>query len=531
MTLTSTRPHGISRLWLRRSSAHWILYFSILAIGIFARTWEFQRLPPGLNADEASNGVDARSLLHFGTDRNNVPLPVKFISWGGGQDALYGYLLVPFVAVLGLTPTVVRLPMLLIGILSLPLFYSVADATFGGRLALLSMFLLAISPWHILLSRWALEANLFPFLFLAAYSCLLRVNKGGGWFLLTCVLLGLCLYAYGTAYAVVPVFFACIAALLCRERLVLPRFVIAGLLTFSVVAIPAGLLLLINTFGMSSIAVGPLTIPRFPVQARYEAATLIGSTTVLRTLAGNVWIAAKLLTTQSDGLLYNVIEPYGYFYAYSLPMALLGAVVLTRGLATAPRFEMILLASWLGAACLVPIFQAVNINRWNIIFMPLLLCTALGVQWLETRSTLALPAVVLVLLAGFAGFTRAYHGPVYGGQANWKFHAGLLPALHFARGVAVGPICVTDTITMPYIFALFSEETDPSAFVQTVRYADPAAPLRQATSFGRYVFGGKNCAGRSDFTYVLAADELPPRLGNRYQYEFFDNFAVYYPKP
>lgn len=42
---------------------HHLLFFAILGIGIFARTWEYRSLPPGLNQDEAENGVEAQSLL------------------------------------------------------------------------------------------------------------------------------------------------------------------------------------------------------------------------------------------------------------------------------------------------------------------------------------------------------------------------------------------------------------------------------------------------------------------------------------
>ena len=81
------------------------LFFAfILSLGIFARIWEFSTLPPGLNQDEASIGVDAFSLYRFGVDRNGVSYPVHFISWGSGQNALYAYLLIPFIALGGLLP-------------------------------------------------------------------------------------------------------------------------------------------------------------------------------------------------------------------------------------------------------------------------------------------------------------------------------------------------------------------------------------------------------------------------------------------
>ena len=61
-----------------------VLLMLTLAVGFFARTWEYGSLPPSLNPDEASAGVEARSLLNYGEDRNGISYPVKFISWGSG---------------------------------------------------------------------------------------------------------------------------------------------------------------------------------------------------------------------------------------------------------------------------------------------------------------------------------------------------------------------------------------------------------------------------------------------------------------
>ena len=114
-----------SYIHLRTKWKYWALFLLILGLGIFARTWEFNRLPPGLTADETSNGVDAFSLYHFGIDRNGVSYPIQFISWGSGQSALYGYLLIPFIALFGLSTAVIRIPMLISGIITLPLVFLV----------------------------------------------------------------------------------------------------------------------------------------------------------------------------------------------------------------------------------------------------------------------------------------------------------------------------------------------------------------------------------------------------------------------
>jgi len=509
---------------------HWLLFFLILGLGFFARTWEFRSLPPGLNPDEASIGVDAFSLLHYGIDRNGISFPVQFISWGSGQNALYGYILIPFIAAMGLTPFTIRLPMLLSGIATLPLLYYVAKETLNKDFGLLSMFFLAISPWHILLSRWGLEANIFPFVFLAGYACLLGIKKNDKWIIPACIFWGLCFYAYGTAYAMIPVFMICTITILIQHKLVAPKSFITGLLAFIALATPIGLFVLVNTFQMNSIQLGPVTIPRFPVQARFEATTIFSATNQIQTVWNNLWVAVDLLITQSDGLPYNAIDPYGYFYKVTFPFELIGIALLIVGLKSEKHIENKLLIAWIGASILIPIIQPVNINRFNIIFIPLILCIAFSIYWMSAHYKTVLVVSVLGLLAGFICFTINYHEKAYRQQVSLEFHDGILPALTFAQGIGNTPICVSDN-SNPYIFALFSEPTNPIDYLNTVKYVNPKGPVRVVRSFGRYTFGWNNCHESPVPIYILIAGSAPPNEPSGYTYNVksFDSYVVYYP--
>lgn len=507
---------------------HWLLFLAILGLGIFARTWQFGSLPPALNQDEASNGVDAYYLLHFGVDRNGVSYPVQFISWGSGQSALYGYMLIPFIAILGLRPTVVRLPMLLSGLLSIPLIYYVARKTLDRQFAYLAMFFLAISPWHILLSRWGLEANLFPLLFLAGYACLLTVNQNGKWFILASILFALCLYAYGTAYAMVPIFMICASIILLSAKALRLKSLIMGLIAFGVTSAPMALLVIVNVFHTGSINLGPVTIPRFPVVARFEGETIMGSIHPLQTIIVNLWHAIALLITQSDGLPYNIVAPFGYFYKITFPFAILGIILLVIKLRGKRQTEIELLLTWVGASISIPAIQFVNINRFNIIFIPLILCVAFCLYWLNGHFRFTFHVSILALLLGFVAFNFTYHGTAYRQKIGPLFHDGLLPALDFAQQVGNIPVCVDDD-NMPYIFVLFSERPNPFDYLKDIKYVDPKAPIRPVLSLGRYTFGRHQCPQTPAPVYIFIAGSKPPKTKERYKVEFFNSYAVYYP--
>ena len=472
-----------------------LIFILILSVGIFARTWQFNQLPPGLNQDEASIGIDAYNIVHFGIDRNGFSYPVNFVSWGDGQNALYGYILMPFIAVGGLTPFVVRLPMLISGILTLPLVYFIAKRTFNNVYALIAMFLLAISPWHIVLSRWGLESNILPFIFALGYICLMKSSLTNKWFILACLFFALCLYAYGTTYAAVPLFMLIMIPVLLGFRKVSRKNLIIGIISFALVGLPIALLILINTMHWNTIHIGIFSIPRYPIQARYETLTPISNTEsirqFLRDLKHNLHTLFSLLLNQDDGLIANTVSPFGYFYRYTFPLAIIGGIMALYWRKSNNRMGRLLLLGWLAASVLIGLLIQININRINLIFIPLFLCMAFPLEWLWKHLKALFILSIITLLVAFSFFTYTYHGAEYRHQADGTFFTGLLPALDFARQEGNNPICVTDKVNMPYIFALFSEKMDPKLYLNNIRYESNS---RQVISLGRYTFGENNCS-------------------------------------
>ena len=524
-------PRGWFALDYIRQHGHWILFFVIVVIGVFARVWEFGRVPPGLNPDEASIAVEAYSLLHFGVDRNGMSYPVQFIAWGDGQSVPYSYLMMPGIALAGhLSPTIIRLPILITGILSLPLVYLVGKWTWDRRLGLLAMFFLAISPWHIVLSRWALDANLLPFAFVAGFVCLLASARDGKWFVATCAIFALCLYTYATAYAVVPVFMALVLLINWRTRTVGRRPMILGLISFAVIAAPMALFLFVNTAHLNTLKLGPVTIPRYPVTPRYETQTLIQTSDQTETWLTNLATASSLLWSQSDGFVQNTVEPYGYFYGITLPIAVLGMIILADRVGhQGHSWEAALLLAWIAAALIMALFLPVNTNQFNVVFIPIIICMALAIFWLSLRAPWVLPLSVAALIVAFAGFNLAYHGRAYREAASSEFRAGILPALRYASQTSPGPICVS-AASGQYIYVLYLQHPSPTSYLTNMKYDDPLSPTRNVLTLGRYTFGVGNCTGSSIWTYVLSKSDNLPRLGNRYDYKFFDNYVVYYPK-
>jgi len=144
----------------------------ILLLGLALRLWQLGSVPVSPDWDEVALGYDAYSILHTGRDEFGTFMPAVLRSFDDYKPALYAYLAVPTVAVMGLTVYAVRLPSVAMGVLGILAMYFFVKELFGNRettrnrtqnyaevLALVSAFLLAVSPWQIQFSRTAFETN------------------------------------------------------------------------------------------------------------------------------------------------------------------------------------------------------------------------------------------------------------------------------------------------------------------------------------------------------------------------------------
>lgn len=509
-------------------------FIIILLVGVFARVWEFSSLPPGLTVDEASIGVEAYDLYKFGIDRNGFSYPVNFVAWGSmQQNVLYAYLLIPFIVLGELSPFFIRLPMLISGILSLPLIYFVGRKLGEERFGLLCMFLVAISPWHIISSRWAIEYNIFPSVFLLGFSAMLATEKNNHWFVLACVAFGISLYAYATSYAAIPVFLALSVPVLLHNKRVGPATAAIGLAAFVVLAFPIFLYVIINLFKLDTIHLGLISIPRVPGEARFQYMTAIFSNMPLKALVENIAIMFKLLWQQSDGLSLSNVEPFGYFYKVTFPLALAGLlpVIPHRDKHNSP--EKWLLLAWLIAALSIGVLLPVSLTRFNLIFTPLIICIAFFLVELDKYVKYSLLLSIISLSVGFIFFTLSYHGEEYKRVASGAFNAGMIPAVEYAGEMTDGEVCVTESVYYAYIYVLYVQKPDPQEYVHRMEWVylgDSTPPMRTPKRLGQFTFVGPSCSNIKETSYILSLKEPEPVLGVQYREKQFSKFIVLIPK-
>ncbi len=142
--------------------------FILLAIGLAVATrfYLLGKAPAGLYLDEAGQGYSAYSILKTGKDEFGKVMPIVFRSFIDFKTPVYIYLVVPLIPVFGLTSFTVRFPSFIFSVITIPVLYllirefKIKKTDFYNWLvAIFSILLLSISPWHILFGRTNFECN------------------------------------------------------------------------------------------------------------------------------------------------------------------------------------------------------------------------------------------------------------------------------------------------------------------------------------------------------------------------------------
>lgn len=204
----------------------------VVLLATALRLIALDRVPPGLFYDEAANGVDALRVLAGAH-------PV-FFTGNQGREPLLIYLQAATFALIGPSPLALHIPTAMLGILTVAATYATFRAFFDQRVGLIAALLLAVSFWHLSLSRLAFRAVAFPlFATLATFWCWKGLHTGRArHFAISGVFLGLGLYTYIPS-RLAPVLFA--AWILCFLAIPAWRKQMPGLTVLRGVAVGAAL--------------------------------------------------------------------------------------------------------------------------------------------------------------------------------------------------------------------------------------------------------------------------------------------------
>lgn len=199
-----------------------ILLIIILLVASFIRIYNLNNYPSGFQGDEASFFLNAQALKLNGHDEDNQFLPLYLRSFIDPKPALYSYLQIPFIYILGETHTSARIPAAIFGIISIYLVFLLIKRTINNNIGLISAALLAISPWHIILSRGSQEVILSFTFGMAALLFFFPVLKNDKYNIFSYFSFGifllLSMYSYHSAKIFLPILLLIIIILKIIEK-------------------------------------------------------------------------------------------------------------------------------------------------------------------------------------------------------------------------------------------------------------------------------------------------------------------------
>ena len=506
------------------------ILIAIAALALFLRVYRVESVPPALSWDEVSIGYNAYSILKTGRDEHGKILPLDaFVSYGDYKPPLAIYLTVPFVAVLGLNETAVRLPSGVFGTLTVILMYFLVKELFRQKtinqkqkvennfasnvlspdlVPLITSFLLAVSPWHTNISRAGFEANIALFFVVLGVFLLfrsLRTEKLGSVAWLPFVL---AIYTFNSARYAVPI--VGLGFVIWKWKViknVLPQFII-GVVIASICLIPIA---------------GHLTSKE--ARLRYAEVNIFSDIEVVKTanrrmnedgnsLASKIFDNRRVdyarlylihfldhfrpayLFIRGDGNPKFSIQDVGQMYLLEAPFLVIGILMLMRFNLSLGFFLLFwICASIIPAASARETPHALrtlnSLPAWEIFIAFGIATVLLKINTLKTKIALPFFGTVLSILYLFSiGYYLHNYFVHYSKEYSGEWQYGYREALEFAQqsGVDYDSIYVSEKLGRAYMYTLFYTKYDPASFQKTKIDSFDASGFYHVSGFGKYIF-------------------------------------------
>lgn len=463
-----------------------LLPLFILGLGGALRLIYLGSIPGGMHQDESFVAWNAFSLLQEGVDSAGHRFPIYMADWGDGHSALYVWLLMPLLALNGghFTPFLSRLPQAIVSIFTLWSVYCLMKRLFHSKPALLSLFLLAICPWHIMMSRWGLDANLAPGFLIFGLTFFIRGLERKPYLLLSGFFYGLSLYCYAVIWPAVPVMLILqIVYCLAHKKLRIDRWGIGAALILLIMAAPLLLFIMVNSDIIPEIALPFMTIPKMNGYRGSEIAITFPD------MWYNLRTTLSLLLHQVNGSAFDIILPWGLFYDIGRIFIVIGVLSLSVRMFNSLRkrefcAEYFLFVQLTGGG-LTCLLVTASLHQINALYIPLVLSEAYGV-WVTTEL---LRKFMPKAAKWFSCITIGIY-MIYLILFQWEYYTDYrsLVGAYFGEGVedcvdfALEQCSERDITTLTaekgaqWPRLLLYTETTPSQYLSTVVYDTPPNP-------------------------------------------------------
>jgi len=459
----------------------------VLLLAFSLRFYQLGKNPPHLNWDEAALGYNAYSILKTGRDEYGIKFPLYFRSFDDYKPPMYVYLAIPSVALFGLDDWAVRLPSALLGTLTVAMMYFlVKEILDNSRLAVLSAFFLAISPWHLQFSRVAFEANVALFFTVSGAWAFLKGIKRAKFLIPSAIFFSFALYSYHSPRVFIPLLGLGLAFLFRKKLFKAWRYCLLAVIIGMIICLP---LIKIMTSTEGQMRIRGTSIFAYPMKLLDQASERMNEDRLQGFLFGRFFHNRRLVyfKTALDGYLLhfnlnwlflkgNINRHHapgvGLLYLWELPFVLAGIYFLIK---KKPKFYQViflwLLFAPVPAASTLQIPHAVRTLNMVI---PLHIFTACGfyvfLENIRERKFLIknclLFSVCCLLLINFIYYLHQYyvHMPLDWSD-DWQYGRKEMVLVAENLKDKYNEIIVSTELEKSYMFFLYYLKYNPQKYL------------------------------------------------------------------
>ncbi len=491
----------------------------IFTLGAMLRFYLLGDYPVSLHKDEAFLGYNAYSILQTGRDMNGNFLPLHLASFLYSPSG-YSYFSIPFIKLFDLNAFSVRFVSALFGSLTILVTYFLVKELFKKwNLALLSALFLAISPWHINLSRTATENTVVVFFIsLGVLLYLHWLKKENLWLLLVSFLsFGITIFVYQAPRAFLPLFIPTMMLFFLKKQEEKKQMIMPIIFYTAIIVLPLffiltskDLSLRIRTVSIFATEQTQLVLdeqiredgvskaPRFLTRVFHNK--VVGYSEQFLQNYFKHFTYDFLFTDQGFPARYH-IPLIGLLYIIELPLLLVG---ISYVLISKNRIGLFLL-SWI---VISPIGSSLtfddvpNLQRTLLMFPSLSILSALGLLYIfslcKQRSKVSRGMIIFIVVAfvyNVLFYLHQYyiHALLY---RPWYRNDGYRELVKKANTLIPNykKVVVTDRESSPTIFFLFYGKYNPVLFQQETKGTTMHDFDR--IGFGKYEFSQEECPVR-----------------------------------
>ncbi|MBI2599056.1 glycosyltransferase family 39 protein [Candidatus Curtissbacteria bacterium] len=506
---------------------------SVILLAAFLRFYKLDSFPVSPSWDEVAIGYNAYSIAQTARDEYGKKFPLLFQSFNDYKLPGYIYLDALFIKLFGLSQFWVRFPSALLGTLAVLSTYFLAKKLFegtqngwqlwkgsrqradslhgqekleskiksstGGRetidrprskaIALLSAFLLAISPWHLQFSRAAFESNAALTIVILGLTCIFYGFKNRFLATLSVPILSLSLYFYYSPRIFVPLILVALFVIYKKEIAKNYKYFMLGVIVSLIIVVPIAVKI-----------VSPQGLKRVQEVSIFKDTSIIEPYVLARSQTENplsgIFLNRRIplafeafhsyFSHFSPGFLFFGDDPnprhksvfHGNLYLVELPLLLIGLAILIGQKA---RKSKLLILSWLLIAPLpASLAKEFPHSLRALLMLPALIFITSPALARILKSQIMKVVFALIFALSLINYLYTYY-VVYPKARSESWAYGYQQALSKASKLesAYDRIIFTGHYWKPYIFYLFESKIDPASY-----HADG-----NQESIGKYRFG------------------------------------------